>query len=92
MPTDARVGRIFELFDSDQDGRLHRADVARLERETGGGEDIDDAGWAGLCGLVGVGDPSAGWELAELERLYQLEGGGAEELERVWAAISARKI
>eukprot|EP01052_Picozoa_sp_SAG31_P041829 SAG31_NODE_6453_length_2012_cov_5.163095_1_plen_453_part_01 len=92
VTADRRVARIFEMFDRDEDGRLHQADVAALERQTGGGEDIDAESWAGLCSLVGASDPSAGWELEELQRLYQLEPGGAEELERVWKALSAQRI
>jgi hypothetical protein len=83
------VAEIFRRCDRAGAGVLRRADLARLERETGGQAELDAEAWTGLCELVGA-DAEAGWRPADLGRLYGLEGGGAEELDRVWAALQAR--
>ena len=85
-----KVASLHKLYDEDGDGLLTRADVCRLEKETAD-EEVDNESWLALCELVGVANPSADsrWGVAELGRLYALEGG-EEELERAWATVADR--
>ena len=85
-----KVAALHKLYDEDRDGLMTMTDVCRLEKDTAG-EEVDAESWLALCELVGVPKPSAGsqWGVAELRRLYGLEGG-EEELRRAWAKMSGR--
>eukprot|EP01046_Picozoa_sp_COSAG06_P066945 COSAG06_NODE_17123_length_960_cov_0.657375_1_plen_243_part_10 len=94
--TPEKVALIFARYDTDHDGVLQHADVARLEKEVAD-EDIDAESWEALCELVGasgggIGGAAAssggiGWGVEELGRLYAMEGG-EQELEKAWHFVS----
>ena len=82
-----KVELIFTRYDTDGDGVLRHADVARLEKEVAD-EEIDDESWAALCELVGAADVGVGWGVEELGRLYSMEGG-EQELEKAWCFVTS---
>ena len=87
LTREEKIARIFERFDTDEDGVLHHEDIAHMASELEDSE-YDDQAFLELCEAVGVKNPRRGLELHDFSKQFYLSGsGGDASLDEAYAQL-----